>query len=96
MPDQTPAPPSYRDPDTAPFIYFDLAATFGILAGEIQVELAARVLRPIPSGGVATDFMTTARLRCSPAAAVELHTALEKALEMLQQPDQTAGAGTLQ
>ena len=29
-------PPPYIDPDTAPFIYIDLAPMFGVLAGAIQ------------------------------------------------------------
>ena len=97
MPDPiSPTAPPYRCPDTAPFIYFDLIGAFGTMAGAVQVELAGRVLTPVPDGGVAIAFMTTARLRCSPAAAQNLREALDKALQMLEQPDQNAGTGILQ
>lgn len=42
MPMDADAPPPYRNADTAPFIYFDFAPTFGIIAGAIGIELAAR------------------------------------------------------
>ena len=34
----------YENVDTAPFVYFDLSPTHGILGGAIQIELAARIL----------------------------------------------------
>jgi hypothetical protein len=88
------APPAYKHSEAAPFIYFDFAPTFGILGGAVQIELAARTLIPNVSGGpVGVEFVSTAHLRCSPMAALELKQALEQALEMLQGPPQ-GGEGT--
>ena len=42
----------YENVDTAPFVYFDLTPTHGILGGAIQIELAARILNAVPDGGV--------------------------------------------
>jgi hypothetical protein len=42
----------YENVDTAPFVYFDLSPTHGILGGTIQIELAARILNAVPDGGV--------------------------------------------
>lgn len=66
----------------APFIYFDSAPTFGTGSGAIQIELAARIIVPV-SGGTRNDFVLTAHLRCSPAAAIDLRNAIDKALGML-------------
>ena len=90
-----PVPPVYRDPDTAPFVYFDIAPTFGVLAGVVEIELAARVLRPQSDGGATAEFMTTGRLRCTPKAAIDLREAIDKALRMLdERPEAGAGAET--
>ena len=83
MPMDADAPPPYRNADTAPFIYFDFAPTFGIIAGAIGIELAARILIPGPGGEVKAEVVPTARLRCSPEAANELRNALSAALQML-------------
>lgn len=84
MSDQ-PKPPAFRNPDTAPFIYFDNAPVFGILAGAVQIEVASRVILPDETGTI-TEFVVTAHLRCSPLAAAELRNAIDKSLEMLQAP----------
>jgi hypothetical protein len=84
-PANTPVPPSFKNPDTVPFIYFDVAPTFGTMAGAIQIELAARILLPTPDGGAKAEFVTTAHLRCSPAAAGSLRKAIEKCLELVKQ-----------
>ena len=77
--------PVFRNSSAPEFIYFDGAPTFGVYGGAIQVELASRVL--IPAGGnVDVEFVINAHLRCSPAAALELRSALEKALQMLAEP----------
>jgi hypothetical protein len=39
----------YENVDTAPFVYFDLSPTHGILGGAIQIELAARILNAVPT-----------------------------------------------
>ena len=78
----------YENVDTAPFVYFDLSPTRGILGGAIQIELAARILNAVPDGGVEIKF-TTGRLRCSPTAAMNLRNAIDAALKMLEQPQQS-------
>lgn len=69
--------------ERAPFIYFDGASCFGHHNGAIQIELAANLLMPV-GAGVRVDVIQTAHLRCSPAAAVALREALDKALAMYQ------------
>src|SRR5882762_3749177 len=76
----------YENVDTAPFVYFDLSPTHGILGGAIQIELAARILNAVPDGGVEIKFITTGRLRCGPAAAINLRNAIDASLKMLEQP----------
>jgi hypothetical protein len=85
--------PLYEDNSTAPFVYFDLVPTHGMMAGAIQVELASRILSPGPDS-VTVKFMTTGRLRCSPAAARHLMSALEAALKMLDEPQQSPAAAS--
>jgi hypothetical protein len=79
------APPPYKNADSAPFVYFDIAPVFGTMAGAIQIELASRILSPTDDRKIATEFVTTGRLRCSPAAARELREAIDKSLELLAQ-----------
>lgn len=78
--------PPYKNPDGTPFIYFDVVPVFGTMADAIQIELAARVLSPAPDQQIITEFVASGRLRCSPAAAIELREAINKALDMLAQP----------
>jgi hypothetical protein len=68
--------------ENAPFIYFDGVVTFGMNKGAVQIELAANVINPTPDGGTRTDVVITAHLRCSPAAALDLRQAIEKAMLM--------------
>jgi hypothetical protein len=84
-PVDAPPPPSFKNTDASPFIYFDFAPTFGVLGGAVQIELAARVLVPGRTE-VGVEFVATAHLRCSPAAALDLRNALDQALDMLQGP----------
>jgi hypothetical protein len=72
--------------ELAPFVYFDGVATMGTNHGLIQIELAANVMMPDSPGGVRTDVLITAHLRCSPSAAADLRQAIDKALGMLQLP----------
>ena len=68
MPDEPTMPP-FRNTDTAPFIYFDVVAANGIMAGAIQIELCARILTPLArANDVIAEFIPTARLGCSPHA----------------------------
>jgi hypothetical protein len=81
--------PPYEDLTTAPFIYFDIVPAHGTMAGAVQIELASRVLIPHPGGTVEVNFVSIARLRCSPAAAANLRHAIDSALNalvMLEQP----------
>jgi hypothetical protein len=84
----------FRDSDTAPIVYFDASATFGVLAGVIQIELVSRVLVPLAGGGVKMEFLTTGRLRCSPAAAKRLRDAITKSLDMTTQEQQEGAQAT--
>jgi hypothetical protein len=53
--------PPYEDAGTAPFIYFDIAPSFGVFAGAIQIELASRILIPNQSGTVDVKLIATGR-----------------------------------
>jgi hypothetical protein len=75
--------------ERAPLIYFDGVSCFGHHNGAIQIELAANLLMPV-GAGVRVDIIQTGHIRCSPAAAVALREALDKALAMYQQGQQQA------
>jgi hypothetical protein len=66
--------------ENAPFIYFDGSTAFGTNFGAVQIELAANVLTPDGKGGVKTEVVMTAHLRCSPNAAADLRQAIDKML----------------
>lgn len=82
----------YVDNSHAPVISFDIAPAHGVLAGTVQVELASRTLNPLADGSVEIKFVTSGRLRCSPAAALHLRNSLDAALRMLEQPQPTSPA----
>jgi hypothetical protein len=84
--------PPYDEVVNAPIVYFDLCGANGVFNGAIMIELSARILTPMVSGGVATKFITTGRLRCSPMAAVALRDALNGSLQMIEQPQQAQTA----
>jgi hypothetical protein len=86
------ADPVYDNVNTAPFVYFDMSPAYGVLCGAIQIELASRTLNALPSGSVEIKFITSGRLRCSPAAALHLRSALDAALKMLEEQPQAAPA----
>lgn len=78
---------SYRNSDTAPFLYCDDAPAFGVLNGIIQIELTAHSLSPGMGGtGVIVENIVTGHLRCTPAAARSLRAALDQALQMAEKP----------
>jgi hypothetical protein len=77
--------PTYKNCESAPFVYFDVASTYGMTGGSIEVELAARTLIPMPGDRVGTEVLCTGRLRCSPAAAVSLRDTLDAALKLYAQ-----------
>lgn len=89
------AVPPYEDVTSAPVVYFDLAAANGIFSGAVQIELAHRILAPVPgTNDVIVKFATSGRLRCSPNAARALIDALNGALAMLEQAEQPVAAGS--
>jgi hypothetical protein len=88
-----PLPPKFVESGGAPYVYFDVAPTFGIFGGAVHVELYSRVLIPGESA-VQTEFHSTGRLRCSPDAAAHLRDALNSALKMLESQMQESGAGS--
>jgi hypothetical protein len=92
-PTDPPIAPNYEDPRTAPIIYFDMAPSFGTLAGAVQIELASRILIPTATDGVLVKFIATGRLRCSPAAARHLREAIDRSLEMIERPTTDPPAG---
>jgi hypothetical protein len=95
-PTMTTSPPPYEDRGSAPFIYTDGSAAFGVMNGAIQIELASRVLIPRMDGGLDVKFVTTGHLRCSPAAAKLIREAIDGALKMLEQPNPTPAAVGIQ
>ena len=72
----------------APLVYFDIVGAYGTMNGSIELELATRILVPKPDGTTEVRFLSTGRLRCSPAAAVNLRNGLDAALKMLEQSQQ--------
>lgn len=97
-PRDTEVSPGFRDSDVAPFVYFDTSSAHGVIAGAIQIELVSRILVPLANGGVRIEYLTSGRLRCSPTAIKALRNSIDKALEMLTQPqtEPTVGMGPLQ
>jgi hypothetical protein len=95
-PETTEAPdfPVYVDIGTAPYVYFDRVAAHGVMKGAIQIELASRILIPLPDGGVEVKFVTSGRLRCSPAAAAQLRDGVIAALKMFEETTQESPAAT--
>lgn len=73
--------------ESAPFIYFDGALTYGILHGAVQIELAARTIIPTPDGKTRDAHVITAHLRCSRNAALSLKSAIDNAFLLLAPTD---------
>lgn len=77
-------PPLLKNAATAPFVYFDSVPVFGTWSGNLELELAARMLMPKSDGTtVVAEMACVAHLRCSPQAAMMLIDALTKGLDML-------------
>ena len=77
----------YEDTGSAAsLVYFDIVGAYGIMHGTVEIELATRILVPAANGATEVKFLSTGRLRCSPAAAINLRNALDAALKMLEQP----------
>lgn len=75
-------PPLLKNAGAAPLVYFDGVPVFGTFAGNLEIELAARMLMPKADGHVVAEMACTGHLRCSPQAAIMLIDALQKALAM--------------
>jgi hypothetical protein len=76
--------PVLKNSAIAPVVYFDNAPVYGSFAGNIEVEIATRVLIPGADGHtILTDMVCVAHLRCSPQAAHLLADSLMKAVDML-------------
>lgn len=80
--------PMLKNTGAAPLVYFDSVPVYGIFSGNVEVELAARLLMPKPDGTVAADMGCTAHLRCSSQAAIMLIDALTKALDMMSKQNE--------
>jgi hypothetical protein len=76
----------------APVLYFDIVSAYGTMHGVVEAELATRALLPRTDGTTDVKFLSSARLRCSPTAALQLRNALDAALRMLEQPQANAVA----
>jgi hypothetical protein len=92
---ETKNPPAefiYEDTGAAtPMVFFDIVGAYGTMNGTVEMELASRVLVPKPDGTTEIKFLSSVRLRCSPAAAINLRSAIDAALKMLEpQPPQPA------
>ena len=83
-----PALPEFVDLHTAPHLFFDMVPVHGVMAGIVQIELAARTLNPMPDGSVEVKYVTVARLRCSSVAAGHLRDAVNASLKMLEKPQE--------
>ena len=79
---------NYVDRPDAPHVYFDIAPAHGVMANNVEIELAARTLNPLPDGSVEVKFVTAARLRCSHAGALHLRNALNDVLKMFEASQQ--------
>lgn len=77
-------PPLLKNAAAAPFVYFDAVPVFGTSLGNIEVEIAARLLMPRADQTIGADMASVAHLRCSPQAAMALVDALTKAVDMLK------------
>lgn len=82
-PSSAPAP-ALKNASAAPIIYFDGVPAIGAWCGNIELELAVRLLMPHRDGnGIVIDMGCVAHLRCSASAAMILRDSLAKALELL-------------
>jgi hypothetical protein len=92
---ETPALPDYEDTGSlTPIVYFDIVAAHGVMNGAVQIELSTRTLIATPDGGVKIKFISSGRIRCSPAAAGQLRNSIDLALKMLEQPQESPAAAS--
>ncbi|RJF76929.1 hypothetical protein [Rhodopseudomonas palustris] len=86
---------TYVDLPGAPHVYFDIAPAHGVMANNVEIELAMRTLNPLPDGSVEVKFVTAGRLRCSQAGALHLRNALDAVLKMFEASKGPAAAAKL-
>lgn len=84
--------PLLKNAGASPFIYFDSVPVFGTFLGNIEVEIAARLLMPRADQTIGSDMASVAHLRCSPQAALALADALTRAVDMLNQQNAAQAA----
>jgi hypothetical protein len=70
--------------ERAPFLYFDGVMTYASTAGQVQLELGANTAVPTADGGIRSEVVITAHLRCSQAAARILRDSIDKALAIAE------------
>jgi len=95
MTDQPSPKPDLRYEDTgaaAPMIYFDIVGAYGTMNGSVEIELATRILVPQADGATEVKFISSGRLRCTHAAALNLRNGLDAALKMLEPPPAPSAA----
>jgi len=85
LPSPAVSSPMLKNVGAAPLVYFDGVPVFGAFGGNIEIELAARMLMPKPDGTVVVDMACTAHLRCSRQAAEMLINVLQHSIAMLDQ-----------
>lgn len=93
MSSETRNPPvaAFRDNPSAPLVFFDFCQTYGVVGGTVVVALTARVVAPGENDAIPVT-VPVAHLRCTPAGAQNLVSALTSALKMLEQPQQIEAA----
>lgn len=79
------------DDNQGPIIFFELAPSFGHIAGIIDVCLATTRAKPGVDGSVTREATVVANLRCSAIGARELRDALNGALLMLEPVEKPDG-----
>jgi hypothetical protein len=82
--------PPYRNVSTAPFVYFDFVAAYGVANGVIEIELTARCLIPGEEAPT-TESVPVARLRCSTTAIRSLEYTITKVMELLKDAQKRGG-----
>jgi hypothetical protein len=69
-----------KDAVRAPVIYFDGVPTFGFNNGIVNLMLAVGLILPTRDGGIVTELVAAAHLRCNIAAAAQLRDTIDKAM----------------
>ena len=81
-----------RDTLHAPVIFFEWAPVSGYADGIVSITLGASCPQILPNGEVRGEAVTTAHLKCSIQAVVNLRDAIDNALSRARQTPDTAQA----